>query len=395
LKFCYNYNNLYSEKETVLEKMQRIFTKTHLFILHERNIPMIEDITLRAFDEIVNPILLCELNGKTIYKNSEAKLSLKKPALGGKIQTYLSRDFRYLLENGATPDDCPTFIELESDGDLFCSFVDTVYYERRPALLFVFSHLFLYEVSVPLFREHPHELRESISGEKLAHLATNIYTSDLVVEASRKKSHHKRMTQIFYKLVNTLLTELSYGKDSVVYPLAYTVSILSYACNKVLSHLGLDIVFDIRYENADSTFVDFKTLTLLLTNFILMAAEITDSHIIYASVEKDSDGSVIFRFPLQVNKQAATIPLGGIGSFTELLPGRSVDLFFFNEICKSSNYHFDFTLNPKEKENLRMRLHTPVCNRLVLHEVDPFRYEDAIRMIDRLAERLLSEIEDM
>jgi len=356
---------------------------------------MIEDITLRAFDEIVNPILLCELDGKTIHKNSEAKQTLRKPALGGKVQTYLSRDCRPLIENGTKPDRFPTFMELESDGDLFAAFVDTVSYERRPALLFVFSHLFLYEVSVPLFRARPSELKETISAEKLANLATNIYTSDLVVEASRKKSHHKRMTQIFYKLVNTLLTELAYGNDSVVYPLAHTVSIVSYACNKVLSHLGLDIIFDIRYENADSTFVDFKTMTLLLANFILMAAEITDSHIIYASVEEDSDGGVIFKFPLTAKKHSAIIPLGGAGSFTELLPGRSVDLFFFNEICKSSNYHFDFTLNPKEKENLRMRLHTPISHRLVLHEVDPFRYEDAIRMIDRLAERLLSEIDGM
>lgn len=355
---------------------------------------MIEDITLHAFDEIVNPIILCEQDGKTIYKNSEAKQSIKKPTLGGKIQTYLSRDYRHLIEADMNRARLPTFMELTYDGDLFCAFVDTVYYEKRPALLFVFSHLFLYDVSVPLFRARSSELKASLSGEKIAALATKIYTSDLVVEASRKKSHHKRMTQIFYKLVNTLLTELAYGHDSVVYPLAYTVSILSYACNKVLSHLGLDIVFDIRYENADSTFVDFKTLTLLLANFILMATEITDSHIIYATVEEDCDGNAIFRFPLNVKKQAAMIPLGGTNSFTELLPGRSVDLFFFNEICKSSNYRFDFTLNPKDKENLRMHLYTPIRHKLVLHEVDPFRYDDAIRMIDRLVARLMAETDN-
>ena len=354
-----------------------------------------EDISLRAFDEIVNPVLLCELDGKVIYKNSEAGHSLKKPSLGGKIQTYLSRHDRPLIENGVKFERFPTFVELESDGDLFSAFADVVYYEGRPVLLLVFSHLFLYEVSVPLFRASPQALKQTIGGERLATLATNIYTSDLVVEASRKKSHHKRMTQIFYKLVDTLLTELSYANDSAVYPLAYTLDILSYACNKVLSHLGLDIIFEVRYENADSTFVNFKTLPLLLANFILLAAEVTDSHIIYASVEEDIDGDVIFRFPLTVKKSHAMIPLGGTGSFTDLLPGRSVDLFFFEKICKSSSYHFDFTLNPKEKENLRMRLYTPISHRLVMHEVDPFRYEDAIRMIDRLAERLLSEIEEM
>lgn len=354
---------------------------------------MIEDLTLRAFDEIVNPVLLCELDGKTIYKNTEAKKILSKPSLGGKVQTHLSRDYRNLIEKSAHPERFPTFAELESGGDLFCSFVDTVYYERRPALLFVFSHLFFYEVSVPLFRKGPAQLKESISGEKLANLVTNIYTSDLVVEASRQKNHHKRMTQIFYKLINTLLTELAYGSDSVVYPLAHTVNIVNYACNKVLSHLGLDIIFDVRYENADSTFVDFKTMTLLLANFILLAAEISDSHIIYAQVEEDDNGDVIFRFPIRAKKQHSVIPIGGTNSFTDLLPGRSVDLFFFDEICKSSRYAFDFSLNPNEKENLRMRLRTPISHRLVLHEVDPFRYEDAIRMIDSVAARLLSEVE--
>lgn len=352
---------------------------------------MINDLTLHAFDEIVNPILLCELDGKTIFKNSEAKKSIRKPALGGKVQTYLSRHSRPILENGVKPERFPSFVELESEGDLFSAFVDTVSYERRPALLFVFSHLFLYEVSVPLFRAHPYELKQSISGERLASLATNIYTSDLVVEAARKKNHHKLMTQIFYKLVNTLLTELAYGNDNTVYPLAHTIHILSYACNKVLSHLGLDILFEIKYKNADTTFVNFKTLTLLLANFILLAVEMTDSHIIYASVEEDRDGSVIFRFPLTVKKPNAMIPLGGAGSFSELLPGRSVDLFFFEQICKSSRYHFDFTQNPQEKDNLRMRLHTPISHRMVLHAVDPFRYEDALRMIDLLAKRLLSE----
>lgn len=356
---------------------------------------MIEDITLRAFDEIVNPVLLCEFDGKTIYKNTEAKKILSKPALGGKVQTHLSRDYRNLIEKSAQPERFPTFAELESGGDLFCAFVDTVYYEKRPALLFVFSHLFFYEVSVPLFRARPAQLKENISGEKLANLVTNIYTSDLVVEASRQKNHHKRMTQIFYKLINTLLTELAYGSDSVVYPLSHTVNIINYACNKVLSHLGLDIIFDIRYENADSTFVDFKTMTLLLANFILLAAEISDSHIIYAQVDEDEEGDVIFRFPIRAKKQHTMIPIGGSNSFTELLPGRSVDLFFFDEICKSSRYAFDFSLNPKERDNLRMRLHTPISHRLVLHSVDPFRYEDAIRLIDRLAERLLSEIEEM
>ena len=356
---------------------------------------MIEDITLHAFDEIVNPILLCELNGKTIYKNSEAKKLLSKPALGGKVQSYFSNDYAHLRDKLSAPSYFPTFVELESNGELYCAFVDTVYYERRPALLFVFSHLFFYEVSVPLFRARPHELKETVSGEKLASLITNIYQSDLVIEASRKKSHHKRMTQIFYKLINTLLTELAYGNDNVVFPLAHTVNIVNYACNKVLSHLGLDIVFDIRYENADNTFVNFKTMTLLLANFILMAAEISDSHIIYATVEEGDDGHVIFRFPIAVKKQHASIPLGGTNSFTELLPGRSVDLFFFDEICKSSLYRFDFTLNPKEKSNLRMRLHTPISHRLVLHAIDPFRYEDAVRMIDTLAARLLSEIENI
>lgn len=355
---------------------------------------MIEDITLRAFDEIVNPILLCELDGKTIYKNSEAKQTIKKPALGGKVQTYLSRHYRPLFENGAATDRFPTFVELECDGDVFSAFTDIVYYESRPTLLFVFSHLFLYEVSVPLFRFRPQELKQTISGERLANLITNLYTSDSVIEASRKKSHHKRMTQIFYKLVNTLLTELAYGNDNTVYPLAHTVDILSYATSKVLSHLGLDIVFEVKYENADSTFVDFKTLTLLLANFILLAAEITDSHIIYATVEEDMDGDVIFRFPLKVKRPYATIPFGSVGSFTELLPGRSVDLCFFEKICKSSRYHFDFTQNPKEQDNLRMRLHTPISHRMILREFDLFRYEDAVRLIDRLATRLMAEIEE-
>ena len=354
-----------------------------------------EDITLRAFDEIVNPVILCELNGKTIYKNIEAKKSIRTPALGGKIQTYLSRNDRYRFENGAQPEQFPGFLELESEGDLFSAFSDVVHYESRPALLFVFSHLFLYDVSVPLFRARPSELKQSISGEKLANLVTNLYNSDLVVEASRKKSHHKRMTQIFYKLVNILLTELAYGNDNVVYPLSYTVDIVSYACTKILSHLGLDIIFDVKYENADSTFVNFKTLTLLLSNFILLAAEVSDSHIIYASVEEDLDGDVIFRFPLTVKKPNTTIPLGGAGGFTDLLPGRSVDLYFFERICKSSRYHFDFTQNPKEKDNLRLRLHTPISHRMVLHAIDPFRHEEALRMIDRLAIKLLAEIDSL
>ena len=161
---------------------------------------------------------------------------------------------------------------------------------------------------------------------------------------------------VIYKLVNTLLTELAYGNDNVVYPLSYTVDIVSYACTKILSHLGLDIIFDVKYENADSTFVNFKTLTLLLSNFILLAAEVSDSHIIYASVEEDLDGDVIFRFPLTVKKPNTTIPLGGAGGFTDLLPGRSVDLYFFERICKSSRYHFDFTQNPKEKDNLLSKI---------------------------------------
>ena len=368
----------------------KIHTKTIL----KGSINMIEDITLRAFDEIVNPVILCELDGKTIYKNTEAKKSLRKPALGGKLQTHLSYDYRYLLNERADPRNFPVFVEIDSDGDLLGAFVDVVYYECRPTLLLVFSHLLLYELSVPLFVTPPNTLRHEMSGERLARLVTNIYSSDLIVEASRNRAHHKRMTQVFYKLVDTLLTELSYGNDRIRYPLAYSINILSYACNKVLSHLGLDILFDLQYEYADSTFVDFKSMILLAANFILLAAEISDSHIIHAIVEEGKDGEVIFRFPITLKKPNSLIPLGGAGSFTELLPGRSVDLFFFDKICKSSQYHFDFTLNPNEATNLRLRLHTPITRKLPLREADIFRMDDAIRIIDRLANKLLAEIEN-
>ena len=106
-----------------------------------------EDISLRAFDEIVNPVLLCELDGKVIYKNSEAGHSLKKPSLGGKIQTYLSRHDRPLIENGVKFERFPTFVELESDGDLFSAFADVVYYEG--ALFFFWSFLISFYMRCP------------------------------------------------------------------------------------------------------------------------------------------------------------------------------------------------------------------------------------------------------
>ena len=100
---------------------------------------MIEDITLHAYNEMINPIILCELSGKVIYKNPSATKQIRKPIKGGKIIDYLSRDSRSDFEKSVSEKSFPCFWEVESEGDLFSAFVDIVYYERRPVLFLVFS----------------------------------------------------------------------------------------------------------------------------------------------------------------------------------------------------------------------------------------------------------------
>lgn len=350
---------------------------------------MIEDITLRAFDLLVNPVIVCETSGKVIFKNTEAVRRLPKPSRGGNVNSYLEKESRKRFESGAA---FPGFFDFNGEAGFESAFADVVYYERRPVVLLLFSHLFLYRPAMPLFRKAPQVLKTLTSGEKIIHLATDLYTSESMVKAARDRTMHRKTVQIFHKIVNAILTEFAYGRSEIHVLVNYTLDILLYACNKVLSHLGLDIIFENNYTDGDMMMLDYKPFTLFASSFILFATEISQGHLIYADVSQDSeDDSLHMSFKVETGKRLSTVSRGGTGSFAELLPGRSLDLYFFGLACKESAYRFSFSLSPKEKYDLTMRLATPTYIPLTLREESPITKKKAYAFIDALLPKLLAE----
>ncbi len=345
---------------------------------------MINDVTLHAFDEIVNPILLTETDGRVIYKNPEAILKLRKPIRGGNIRKYLTADSAPLLTPPATAAQFPAIVELVSEGESYHAFADIVYYERRPTVMFVLSHLFSYDLALPFFLLPKETLREKTSAETLSRKLTEIYTSDALITLMRSRKYHRRMTEIYYKIVDRLLTELAYGNERIYYPLAYTLDILAYTCERILTPLGLDVLFDCQYEGADMILVDFKTLTLLSANFILYAAEMSDSHIIRLSISRNEDDSVRLFLCETHEKPLSVIPFGGANSFSELLPGRVIDLYFFDKVLAADQYRFNFSLSKKNENNLSMQLTAPIFRPTVVRDKSLISRKEAYCLIDRL-----------
>ena len=326
---------------------------------------MLESLVFHALDIVTNPVIITEPDGTLLYKNEEAEKRLQVPHVKRKITKHLRKNDREIIKNFR--DTLPAFLEYESEGNYLPAFVDTVYYESRPVLLFLFSHLFQFS-----FMEHtkllqPSAIAEKLSGNKILSIARDAYTREDLPIALRNRQGHIVATRVFQKLFSTILTELYYGGESLLYPLNYANEIMAYASRKILTKFGLDVLFPALDIEKSTLLIDFKPFSLLLSHLLILLAEVTVSPTASICITEE-ENTVLYAISAEIKADDRRIFIGGTEAFSHILPGCALDLYLFDTLCQNQKFRFDFTLKDCEENNLTLRLRAPIERKYVVSE---------------------------
>ncbi len=351
---------------------------------------MIESATLHAFDELVNPILLCEVWGKVLFKNKAAVREIPLPKTGGSLCAYLSKEYRALFSSAFPKESFPLFPELSVEGKFRRAFADPVAYNGRTAILLVFSPLFLHEITLPLWKTGGKELAALARAEEIVRMANHLSRTDKILEAGRDFPLHRDMTTLFYRLVDHTLQEVAYGKEQFYFRLDRTIRTLSYACDSVLFRWGWDVIFEADLADLSLCFVEFKPFVLLVSLLVLFMAEFSRAPTLTVSLERTDSGSLWLLFSAPQNR-ALRIPRGKSGKLAELLPGRSIDLYFFDKLFCTDRYRFDFSLSQNPQTPMKLRFSAPIFPARHLREYEELDLPSLLTGIDRILCRLMAE----
>ena len=352
---------------------------------------MLETLAFHALDSVTNPIIVCEPDGTVLYKNGEAEKRLQVPHLKKKLIIHLSKESRALLKNYKSA--LPSFIDYTSDGEIHSAFVDIVYYEARPVILFFFSHLFDFAFTEKTKLLQPEAIAEKLSGNKIVSLAIRSYKSVDLPLALRNRTGHIVATRVFRRLFSTVLTELYYGGETVLYSLDYANEIIAYAARNILSRFGLDVLFPILDKTMASILIDFKPFSLLLSNLLTMLAEITVTPTASVRVIDEGD-TVLYEITGSIKDEHKRVFVGGVEAFSEILPGCALDLYTFDILCKNQSFRFDFTVKEASADNLILRLRAPIERKYTVHERMVKDKANLFAIIEVFAEKLEKNLDD-
>lgn len=348
---------------------------------------MLDTLAFHALDIVTNPILICETDGTLLYKNEEAEKRLQVPHLKKKLTTHLTKSGKAVLRDFRTS--LPAFLEYDSEGTMITAFVDSVYYESRPVLLFLFSHLFDFSFLERTKRLASEAIAKSLSGNKIVSLAVASYTREDLPVALRNRQGHIVATRVFQKLFSSVLTELYYGGETLLYSLNYANEIMAYASRKILSRFGLDVLFPALDHESANLLIDFKPFALLMANILTMLAEITVNPTASVTITEE-ENYVLYAISATVREEVSRVFVGGTEAFSYILPGCALDLYIFDALCKNQSFRFDFTLKGTNTDNLTLRLRAPIERKYTVSEHMAKDRASIFAIIDRFA-KLLEE----
>ena len=344
---------------------------------------MLDSLALKAFDSMTNPILLCEFDGTLIYKNPQAAKELKLPHLNRRILTHLNRDGKAAFENWR--ESMPAFIEYESEGRSATALADSVYFETRSVVLLFFSHLldFSFMESTKLLT--PERVAECISASKLTRLAKEVYLREEKQSADLSRRKHLQAIRVFKRVFSSLLNDPFLCAEPLHYTLEKAIQPISYAADTILARFGSSIVFQPLDRALIDLRLDFKPFSLLLSNLLVLLAEITSSPASVTVTEERS--AVLFSIDTTLREEDAAFFVGGSEALAQLLPISSLDLYAFEALCQNQRYRLQTV---QDGNRLTLKLTVPVTNEFTVRERSAEELAYIMHTIDRAA-ALLAE----
>lgn len=354
---------------------------------------MTESLFFNLFDELVNPVLLCEKNGVVFFKNKAAVREVPRPKTGASLLPALSESDRLRFFPGEKTAGglFPAFLELSDRGERRRAFADRIRCNGRTAVLLIFSPLFLCDLSLPVYRNAGASLRKQFSSNELLARLGALAASDKIVTAGRRYPLHREMTALFYRLIDTTLQTVTAGREQLYFRLDKTIASLSYACDSVFGRFGWDVFFEADMADLSLYFVEFRPFLLLSSLLILWAAELTETGAIALRLVRQ-EGRVALQLSVHPGKTDSFDSADAARQFsTSLLPGRTLDLFFFEKLLSSERYAFSVSPKPNEQNTLALSLSAPIYPARRLREKEELLLEDIFAAIDRRFAELLSE----
>lgn len=354
---------------------------------------MTESLFLDLFDELVNPILLCEKNGIIFFKNKAAVRELPRPKTGASLLPYLSsRDrLRFLPGEKTAGDLFPAFLELTDRGERCRAFADTIRYNGRTAVLLISSPLFFCDLSLPIYQREGALLKKQFSFDELLSRLEALAESDRLMAASRRYSLHRKMTALFYRLIHTTLQNVAADREQLYFRLDKTVSALSYACDSVFGRFGREVLFEADTADLSLYFIEFRPFLLLVSLLILCVAELTEMAVTIRLVRRNEE-QIELLLSVTADRTGNSDSVDSSDRFgTLLLPGRTLDLFFFEKFLSGGRYAFATSSKQEENGALTLSLSAPIYPARRLREKEELILEEILSAIDHRLTELLSE----
>ena len=327
---------------------------------------MLDPISFKAFDSLANPMMICETDGRVIYKNTQASRTLQVPHLGRRVLGHFDRNGKAAFRNWR--ESMPAFLEYEFEGQTVTAFADTTVYENRTVILLFFSHLFNFSLIEPCKLFSPQEIAHYLSAGQLIRLATDAHLRENSDMLSETRSRHLRACRAFQQLFSSILCALHYNGEAVYQSLESAFQMIRYAADRILSPMGLTPTFPEIPEAFAAYTLDFKPFALLLSHILVMLTEISNPASATLSLHEEHHTLwVEIKAPIKDIKSQFTS--NKTASLSHLLPGSSLDLYAFQALCDNQHYHFAYTIDTSTDPTLSLKLRVPVHTQTAVCEI--------------------------
>ena len=236
----------------------------------------------------------------------------------------------------------------------------------------------------------PHQFENKLSGNTILSLAKASYTGDNKPLALHSRQSHITAIRVFKKLISTVLTELYYGGETLIYSLDYATEIMNHASFKLLSRFGINVLFPLPDCEKCDIPIEFKPFFFLCSHLLILIAEVASRPSVPVTVT-ETESTLLFTITASIKDQDRHVFSGGAEAFANIIPGSAIDLYLFDAFCQSQNFNFQFSLSSESYNNLTLELRIPIAKKhRVCERIDRDK-AIILSLIDLYAEQLDQE----
>jgi hypothetical protein len=331
-----------------------------------------------SLDHLTTPIILCDKEGRVIYKNDIAVSQIRLPKRNTDMRVHLDQtgtgELDRIFERKR-----PSLITVHTGDRNAKAFVTSYYRNEQECSLWVFSSFMQTNASSRLFSTFEAEM--TAVAKDLCDIIIAIDQKSLLPLGKSANSLNKKIETKFTHLLSSLLEGRT---ENSTWSVKESIQILSTQIPTLFGEFGYHIQMNVMDSSKNiSQYLDFRNFILFYSHALTFCAELTRNRKLHLNIIGTDEMVILFEiqftllYPPIFSEESSDL-----SQLYQLAPMNCFDILIFDALTKLSGYHISYSVNSSHEDNVVIRFKIPTTLKRSLYSSKNLGKENAFVKTD-------------